>query len=81
MEKVDISTAWIKLDQLLKYANVAESGGVAKLLIQNGCIFVNDVLCLERGKKIKIGDRVKINLTEAFVSNPQVLEFTVVEKV
>lgn len=43
----------------MKLANVVESGGMAKNMIQNGQVFVNDVPCTMRGKKLRPGDRVR----------------------
>ena len=58
MEKitVPITTEYIKLDALLKLANVVASGGEAKLLIQEGEVSVNGAPCLQRGKKLRPGD-------------------------
>ena len=41
MKRVTINTESIQLDQLLKWANVAYSGGEAKQMIQSGIVFVN----------------------------------------
>lgn len=51
-----ISTPFIRLDSLLKFAGVCMSGGEAKTLIQNGEVLLNGAVCTERGKKIKPGD-------------------------
>ena len=58
MEKITVSitTEFIKLDSLLKLANVVGSGGEAKLLIQEGEVLVNGEPCVMRGKKIRPGD-------------------------
>lgn len=60
MEKVEITTEFIKLDQLLKWIGVADTGAFAKIIIKNGDVFVNGVQTLERGKKIKKGDVVEV---------------------
>ncbi len=57
-ESVKITTEFIKLDALLKFASLVNSGGEAKMLIQDGQIFVNGEVCTMRGKKIRSGDRV-----------------------
>lgn len=62
MEKVKISTPFIKLDQLLKFAGLADSGGVAKAWILDGFVKVNGSVALERGKKIVSGDTVQVDL-------------------
>ena len=58
MEKILIHTEFIKLDSLLKLAGLVETGGEAKLLIQNGQVEVNGEVCTMRGKKIRPGDVV-----------------------
>ena len=60
MEKIKISTEFIKLDQLLKFANITENGGDAKYLIVNGCVKLNGEVETRRGKKIFPGDVVLI---------------------
>lgn len=57
-EIIKINTEFIKLDQFLKFANAVESGGMAKEVILNGEVRVNGEVCLERGKKLRAGDRV-----------------------
>ncbi len=59
-EKVSVSTEFIKLDAFLKYAAVAETGGEAKLLIQDGQVKVNGAVATERGKKLRDGDTVSL---------------------
>ena len=52
-----IHTEFIKLDAALKLANVIESGGMAKTMIQDGQVKVNGEVCTMRGKKLYPGDR------------------------
>ena len=59
-EKIPISTEFIKLDSFLKFANVAESGGMAKTLIEEGQVRVNSEVCTQRGKKLRPGDKVEL---------------------
>lgn len=61
MENIKINSEYIKLDQLLKLANVAESGGHAKILIQDGLVKVNGNIEYQRGKKLKVGDCIEVN--------------------
>ena len=58
MEKIRITTEFIKLDALLKFAGLCETGGEAKELIQGGAVKVNGEVCTMRGKKIRPGDTV-----------------------
>lgn len=61
MENIAISTEFIKLDQLLKFANIVENGADAKFLITNGYVTLNGETETRRGKKIYSGDIVKID--------------------
>lgn len=61
MEKILIHTEYIKLDSLLKLAGLVETGGEAKLLIQDGQVLVNGEACTMRGKKLRAGDTVTLD--------------------
>ncbi|MBE6844383.1 MAG: RNA-binding S4 domain-containing protein [Ruminococcus sp.] len=56
--EVSIKTEFIKLDQLLKFSGLCDTGGFAKELIQQGEVQVNGEVCTMRGKKIRSGDMV-----------------------
>lgn len=58
METITITTEYIKLQDLLKFAAAVETGGEAKLVIQEGDVAVNGEVCTMRGKKIRPGDVV-----------------------
>ncbi len=60
MENIYINTEYIKLDQLLKYANIVSTGGEAKIIIQDGEVKLNDEVVLQRGKKIRDGDIIEV---------------------
>ena len=64
---VTIETEFIKLDQLLKYAGIAYSGSDAKDLILSGAVSVNEEVCLMRGKKIRPGDVVFLELGDEYL--------------
>lgn len=58
-EPLEITTEFIRLDSALKLANVVESGGMAKTVIQQGDVKVNGEVCAQRGKKLHNGDEVE----------------------
>ena len=58
MKTITITTEYIKLQDLLKFANLVETGGEAKGRIQAGEVTVNGEVCTMRGKKIRPGDDV-----------------------
>ncbi|MBR2715809.1 MAG: RNA-binding S4 domain-containing protein [Ruminococcus sp.] len=55
-EIININEEFIRLDNLIKFAGIAPTGGQAKFLIQNGEIKVNGEICTMRGKKMRDGD-------------------------
>ena len=61
MDKIRINTEFIKLDALLKFAGLCETGGEAKELIQGGAVKVNGEVCTMRGKKCRAGDTVELD--------------------
>ena len=68
MTSITITTEFIKLQDLLKFANLVSSGGEAKVLIQEGEVSVNGSVCTERGKKIRPGDTVRFHGEECTVA-------------
>ena len=60
--KVKIKTEFIKLDSLLKFAGLCDTGGFAKELVQQGAVKVNGEVCTMRGKKIRPGDTVEVDM-------------------
>lgn len=67
--EIKIHTEFIKLQDLLKFAGAVETGGDAKLIVQEGRVAVNGEPCSMRGKKLRPGDRAVIdNETELVVT-------------
>lgn len=58
METIQITSEFIKLDALLKFAALVGTGGEAKMVIAEGLVSVNGETCTMRGKKIRPGDTV-----------------------
>ena len=53
------SDDFITLGQFLKAANLAQSGGEAKIMLSSGGIMVNDNSETRRGRKLRSGDTVR----------------------
>lgn len=64
VEKLRITTPFIRLDAFLKFAGLAGTGGDAKMLIQEGMVKVNGEVCLMRGKKLYPGDQISLENTQ-----------------
>ena len=58
----------IKLDQFLKLAQVVQTGGEAKILIQSGQVIVNGAVETRRGRKLRPGDVVVVDGEELVVA-------------
>ncbi|NLI60940.1 MAG: RNA-binding S4 domain-containing protein [Clostridiales bacterium] len=61
MERISIKTEFIKLNQFLKWAGIAETGAHANQMIMDGLVKVNSQLETRRGRKIYDGDKVLLD--------------------
>ncbi len=59
METIKINEEFIRLDNLMKFSGLCNTGGRAKYLIQNGEVKLNGEVCTMRGKKIRPGDKIE----------------------
>ena len=59
MEIIELRDDYIKLGQALKASNLVGSGVEAKMVIQDGLVFVNGQVERQRGKKLVDGDIVE----------------------
>jgi len=67
MENIKIHTEFIKLNQLLKLANAAQSGGTVNHMITEGLVKVNGETEKRKGKKIYPGDLVEVEAIGSFL--------------
>lgn len=51
---------YIKLDSFLKWQNLVDTGGQAKVMIQEGQVRVNNKVETRRGRKLVNGDKVTV---------------------
>ena len=68
MRTITITTEFIKLQDLLKFADIAPSGGMAKVFIQDGLVSYNGEICTMRGKKLYPGDKFTFMGTEYLIT-------------
>ena len=64
-----LKNEYIRLDDLLKNAGAVNTGGHAKIVIQNGEVKVNGEICTQRGKKLRAGDCAEFEKTVYNVKN------------
>ncbi len=65
---VEITTEYIKLDQLLKFSGLAYSGSDAKDMVLSEMVEVDGEICTMRGKKMRAGDSCKVYFEDETVT-------------
>lgn len=62
MEEIEfqLTSEYIELIKLLKLLRIAESGGQAKQLVENGEVILNDDIEYRKRAKLKSGDKIEI---------------------
>lgn len=61
MQQLVLDSDFIKLEAALKAAGWVETGGQAKRRIQLGEVTRNGEVCLQRGKKCRAGDVIRMD--------------------
>lgn len=69
MKEIFIKEQFIRLDSALKFCGEAQTGGQAKIIIQEGQVSVNGEICTMRGKKLYKDDKIKYNDCEYIIKN------------
>ena len=59
--EVVIDTEYISMDKLLKFSGIADTGGQAFMMIEDGIVSLNGVPEHEKRKKVRPGDVVNID--------------------
>ena len=67
MQKIVITTPFIKLDSFLKLCGACGTGGEAKVAVKSGDVSVDGEVCTMRGKKLYPGARVSLGGNEFVV--------------
>jgi ribosome-associated protein len=57
---VEITTEYIELNKFLKFENLVESGGHAKLVIADGQVRLNGKVVVQTRRKLRDGDVVTV---------------------
>ena len=60
-ETIEITTATITMDKLLKFSGVADTGGQALMMVEDGVVRLNGQLVTEKRKQVRSGDVVNID--------------------
>lgn len=68
MNEIAIKGDFIKLEALLKFSGLCDTGGMAKTAVRDGEVKVNGEVCLQRGRKLRAGDEVEFAGTKLRVA-------------
>ncbi len=69
MKNFKLKTEYIELQQLLKIESYISSGGEAKYFLADNKVYVNNELETRRGRKLRVGDIVRIEKDEYSISD------------
>ncbi|MBB6056142.1 RNA-binding S4 domain-containing protein [Tolumonas osonensis] len=64
MKEIVITREPVELFKILKFENLAASGGEAKAMIEDGLVLVNGLVETQKRKKIVSGDIIEVMSTE-----------------
>ena len=60
MQKFKLTSEFIELVKLLKLLHIAETGGHAKIMVENGEVLLNGRTEFRKRAKLRNGDRIQV---------------------
>jgi len=60
MREFKLTSDYIELIKLLKLLRIAETGGHAKIIVEDGEVFLNGVQEFRKRAKLRPGDKIKV---------------------
>jgi ribosome-associated protein len=60
MREFKLSSEYIELIKLLKLLRIAETGGHAKIIVEEGEVFLNGIQEFRKRAKLKPGDKIEV---------------------
>jgi ribosome-associated protein len=70
MIEFKLKTEYIELTQLLKATGISETGGHAKLMVEDGIVFVNGNQESRKRAKLRPGDVIKVSGETIIIKKP-----------
>lgn len=64
-----LKNEYVRLDDMLKNVGAVNTGGHAKIVIQDGEVKVNGEVCTQRGKKLRTGDSAEFERIIYYIKN------------
>ncbi len=69
MKEIIIDTDYIELGKFLKYVDAVDSGAIAKMVILDELVLVNNEVETRRGKKLRDGDVISFDGTDYLIKH------------
>ncbi len=60
MREIKLTSEYIELIKLLKLLRIAETGGHAKIIVENGEVMLNGIQEFRKRAKLRPGDNIKV---------------------
>lgn len=69
MREFKLTSEYIELIKLLKLLRIAETGGHAKLMVENGGVYLNGVQEFRKRAKLRTGDKIEVSGETILITN------------
>jgi ribosome-associated protein len=69
MREFKLTSEYIELIKLLKLLRIAETGGHAKIIVEDGGVFLNGIHEFRKRAKLRPGDKIEVSGETILISN------------
>jgi ribosome-associated protein len=69
MREFKLTSEYIELIKLLKLLRIAESGGHAKIIVEEGDVFLNGNQEFRKRAKLRTGDKIEVHGEEILIKS------------
>ena len=69
MREFKLTSEYIELIKLLKLLRIAESGGHAKIIVEDGEVSLNGIQEFRKRAKLRSGDKIEVMGEEILITN------------
>lgn len=69
MREFKLTSEYIELIKLLKLLRIAETGGHAKIIVEDGEVYLNGIQEFRKRAKLRPGDTIKVMGEEILIKN------------
>jgi ribosome-associated protein len=69
MHEFKLTSEYIELVKLLKLFGIAQTGGHAKIIVQDGEVFLNGIQEFRKRTKLRLGDKIEVFGEKIIITN------------